>query len=173
MKIFVTKKHLLFLLGILALVFFSGLLLYIRWRSVPEITSKDFMLSEITSGKMLSFQSLQGQHRMVWFFASWCGPCRGEIAQLERIKQQIGQSALIRYIAISDEPTHKILSFKNHTGSTFEFYQSQQKLKHLGISSFPTIFIIDQNNEIVFSARGPIKWNSSALKKTLLHDKLN
>ena len=62
----------------------------------------EFTLANRTGGQ-LSLSGLRGQVVMINFWASWCGPCRRELPELDRLHRELsGRGGQV--IAVSIEP---------------------------------------------------------------------
>jgi thiol-disulfide isomerase/thioredoxin len=131
---------------------------YSKYRIAPDIVSQNFYITD-KENHIVPFSSMYGQNVFVVFFASWCGPCMKEMQQLEAVKNKLDTDEF-RYIALTDESFDKIERFVMHTKSSFEFYRTMTPVKQIGIYTFPTIFLINQKGEIVFSHTGNYSWKS-------------
>lgn len=52
-----------------------------------------------------------GKFVLVDFWATWCGPCRAGIPELNKMQKKFGDKLVI--IGISDEPFEKVKAFNN------------------------------------------------------------
>lgn len=57
------------------------------------------------NGKVQKFSDyFKGQPVLVDFWASWCGPCRGEVPNLKKIHEKYGDKITVLGVATWDEP---------------------------------------------------------------------
>jgi thiol-disulfide isomerase/thioredoxin len=133
-----------------------GAYYYSKYRMAPDIVAENILLSD-KSARSFDFSELNDKNVLLIFFASWCGPCVQEMYYLEELKKELGIDDF-RYVALSDEPYETIERFQLRTQSSFEFYRTVEKMKQLGIFTFPTAYIINKNGEIIFEHVGNYAW---------------
>jgi thiol-disulfide isomerase/thioredoxin len=161
MKNLLSKKQNLIALLLLATVIIAGVYLYSKYRIAPDIVTRNFSIID-KSGNVVPFSSLYGKNMLVVFFASWCGPCVQEMYYLEELKKELGTEEF-RFVALSDESFDKIERFALRTQSSFEFYRTQETMKQIGVFTFPTAFVINSKDKIVFSHTGNYAWNKPGM----------
>ena len=105
----------------------------------------DFSLRDI-QGKNWTNEQLKGKKTVINFWFTGCGPCRNEMPELGRWVKQFPEVTLL---AITFQKTEQIqqLVAEQH----FYFHQlveGGELIKELGIQSYPTTFVLDENNRI-------------------------
>ncbi|HET9839368.1 MAG TPA: redoxin family protein, partial [Candidatus Angelobacter sp.] len=50
----------------------------------------DFTLRSLSDGKSVQLSSLRGKTVLINFWATWCGPCKGEMPGLEKMQNKYG-----------------------------------------------------------------------------------
>lgn len=100
----------------------------------------------------------KGKYALVEFWASWCGPCRGEIPHLKEVKKKYPEFEIVN-ISIDevDADWRKALAEENMQWTQLHnpdgFHGSTQEV--YGITGIPAGFIINPEGQIVLSdARG-------------------
>lgn len=126
--------------------------------SKGEVFPDAEFLNEKGEKVMLSSVLPKGKYVLVEFWASWCGPCRGEIPHLKKVKQKYPEFEIVN-ISIDEEDadwrkalTEEKMSWvqlnypKGFEGTTQTVY---------GIWGIPAGFILDTEGRILLSnARG-------------------
>ena len=121
----------------------------------PDFTEKD------VTGKPLSIAGYNGKVVLVDFWATWCGPCVGELPNvLETYKKHHGNGFEIIGVSL-DENQGTLTSFTKGKEMTWQqFFDGkgwQNKLaQKYGITSIPATFLLDGEGKIIAKdLRGP------------------
>ncbi len=115
-------------------------------------------------GTKLSLKSLRGKYVLVDFWASWCGPCRGENPNVVKAYNQFkdkGKGFTIYSVSLDNAKpnwTKAIaadgLAWPNHV-SDLKGWQSSAAAAY-GVQSIPASFLLDPNGKIIAkNLRGP------------------
>ena len=99
--------------------------------------------------------STQGGPRLVNIFASWCGPCEAEVAQLAVLKER---GLVIDGIAVRDTPDD-LAAFLARNGDPYRTIGSDPESRSmiaLGSSGVPESFIVDARGVIRYQHIGAI-----------------
>jgi thiol-disulfide isomerase/thioredoxin len=84
---------------------------------------------------------------VVSYFQTWCSDCVKEQPELLKLESHFkGQN--FKVLMVSDEPIDLISKFKEKFQSQLSFYQLQDPIKSIGISRFPTTYLIDKNGVV-------------------------
>ncbi len=121
---------------------------------------QDFEQNDV-EGKPVNIKSFRGKYVLIDFWASWCGPCRGENPNvLNAYKKYKNKNFTVLGISLdkSKEPWVEAI---NHDGLTWAHVSdlkgwSNTVAQQFGISSIPQNFLIDPNGVIIGkNLRGP------------------
>ena len=113
------------------------------------------------NGKNKKLSDFKGKPLIINVWASWCGPCRAEMASLERlVKRYNGKE--FNVIGISTDDYHnKAKAFIKQTGITFEnFLDSKLILENmLGAKTIPLTILVDDQGRVLEKVRGTREWD--------------
>ena len=116
------------------------------------------------SGQHLTLADFRGRVVLLNLWATWCGPCRAEMAALDRL-QAMHQNDGLAVLAVSVD--------KGGSAAVQHFFE-QKGLRNLtpyldangatvrafGARRIPTTLIIDRDGNVVGSLVGPKQWDS-------------
>ena len=115
-------------------------------KSAPE---NPFFTSKLIDleGNSLDPKQLKEKVFVVSYFQTWCSDCVKEQPELLKLESHFkGQK--FRVLMVSDEPIELMTKFKEKFQSQLSFYQLQVPIKSIGISRFPTTYLIDKNGVV-------------------------
>ncbi|NOZ70922.1 MAG: TlpA family protein disulfide reductase, partial [Chloroflexi bacterium] len=119
------------------------------------------------TGTDLQLSDLRGQAIVLNFWASWCGPCRAEMPELEQAFQEYRDNGLVVLGVNQGESATVVRDFLQQLDLTFPVVLDQRlqvsQLYH--INSLPTTFFIDRNGMIRDQVVGQM--NAALLKERL------
>ncbi len=137
------------------------LLLAVLVAAVPAWAEKapDFRLNEVASGEVIDTTNLRGQVVLVNFWATWCGPCRRELPELERLyREYSGRGFTVIGISVDRASSSAIAGFVKGMGISFPVVKGDSSVarSYGGVSAIPASFLIGPDGEIVRKVRGYI-----------------
>ena len=113
---------------------------------------------------------LSGKTLVINFWASWCVPCREEMATLQQLSDAMDKkSYLVMGISV-DEDSNLMQEFLYQHNIRFDnFLDQQQNLAQniLGIRAYPETFIVSPQGIIVRRIAGQRDWNSPSIHRLL------
>jgi peroxiredoxin len=121
----------------------------------PASTAPDFTLHAM-SGPNLQLKDQRGRVVMVNFWATWCGPCRQEMPQLNRLYEKYRASGFVLLGVNVDDDSSKAAEVANKLGVTFPvLLDTDKKVSKLyDLSTMPSTVIIDREGKVRYVHRG-------------------
>jgi thiol-disulfide isomerase/thioredoxin len=129
---------------------------------------------EVRVGEVLRDVTLQGLNgpprKLSQFFgrpliinvwASWCGPCRAEMASLERLawRDPVGQFNLIG-ISTDDYPERAKAFMRQSNATINHFIDQKLQMEHmLGAKAIPLTVLVDANGRVLEKVYGAKHWD--------------
>lgn len=156
----------------------SGLLNANPKSSTTEPFSFEFTLKTL-NGESIQMDSLRGKVIFLNLWATWCGPCRAEMPNIQKLYTSM-ENDTIAFVMLAidkkgDEP--KIRKYLKEKGFTFPIYRpaytgDSSLPEILKVPSIPTTFVIDKQGNVAYKNVGTANYNTHKFKK-FLTDLLN
>jgi len=111
--------------------------------SAPDFTMLDMDGNEVTLASFL------GKPIVLNFWASWCGPCKSEMPELQKFYEQYGEE--IQFLLVSvDDSVDTAKAFIADNGYTFPvfFDTTSMGAYTYGASSIPLTYFIDSDGNL-------------------------
>ncbi len=122
------------------------------------------------NGKRMEFKDLQGKVIFLNLWATWCAPCRSEMAAIHQLYESMDKEK-VSFVMLSldrDEHLEKVKSYINSRSFTFPVYMpSGYLVDQLQVPSIPTTFIINKEGLIDLKEVGMKNYNTPKFKKYL------
>jgi len=121
----------------------------------PATAAPDFTLHAM-GGSNLRLKEQRGRVVMVNFWATWCGPCRQEMPQLNRLYEKYKSSGFVLLGVNVDDDTAKAAEVAAKLGVTFPVLLDTEKTvsKLYDLSTMPSTVIIDREGKVRYVHRG-------------------
>jgi thiol-disulfide isomerase/thioredoxin len=136
-----------------------------------DVQKADFTLKDL-HGKKVTLSELRGKIVMVNFWATWCGPCRNEMPDLDRLYTHFQSQGLV-VLSITDEDGFKASSAISpmgyHPPDLLDVGGAVHKQFH--IEGIPRTFVFNREGKLVAEAidQSTIRQFLTMLSKTDLH----
>jgi peroxiredoxin len=121
----------------------------------PLSAAPDFTLHTM-NGPNMRLQEQRGRVVMVNFWATWCGPCRQEMPQLDRLYQKYHAAGFVLLGVNVDDDQRKAAEVAGKLGVTFPVLLDTDKTvsKLYDLSTMPSTVIIDREGKVRYVHRG-------------------
>jgi thiol-disulfide isomerase/thioredoxin len=108
----------------------------------------DFQVTSI-DGERVKLSDLRGKVVVINFWATWCGPCRREIPELNKLVEKMGGNEDLYFMGITHEEREKVLKFLEENEFKYRiFYGGGDAFRKYGVMGIPTHVIIDRRGRI-------------------------
>ncbi len=118
----------------------------------------DFALTKL-EGQQFRLSELRGRVVMLNFWATWCGPCRAEIPELNAMQREMKDQGLTIIGVSWDDTVEGIREFQQELPLEYTILLNGESVQSMfgGVPSLPTTYLIDRDGRIrqkIIGARG-------------------
>lgn len=111
---------------------------------LPNLT-----LTPLSGGEPVLLSSFEGRPVLVTFWASWCGPCRVELPEFEKLQNRWGDGGLAVVAINVDRSARPARQFMEKLDLSIPAYRvSRMTLTRLGLRSLPTNFLLNPDGGV-------------------------
>ena len=123
-------------------------------------------------GNHLSFADFKGKHLLVNIWATWCPPCRQEMAALDRLRASLAPKFEPEVIALSVDAVsyEQLRAFYGANGvNNLDVYRGDESeiMQAYGLPGIPTTLLIDDDGLEIARLVGPTIWDSKEIAAQL------
>jgi len=146
----------------------STLIATFAWSATASGPAPGFTLKS-REGKDISLASFKGQVVLLNFWATWCGPCREEMPQLNRLYEKYRASGFVLLGVNVDDDTSKAAEVAKKLGLTFPvLLDTDKKVSKLyDLSTMPSTVIIDRDGKVRYVHRGYLAGYEDSYEKQI------
>jgi thiol-disulfide isomerase/thioredoxin len=119
------------------------------------------------NGPPRKLSEFRGKPLIINVWASWCGPCRAEMASLDRLAWlELAREFNIIGISTDDYPERAKAWLKDSNATISQFIDSRLQMEHmLGASRLPLTVLVGADGRVLDKIYGAREWDSpDALK---------
>ena len=97
----------------------------------------------------MRLHGLHGKTVVLDFCASWCKPCQGELAAIQKLHDELASKGVV-FLGIDDESPETVKNFVKAQGYTFPMLLDPKQTVHglYGVRLVPTTVVIDRKGKI-------------------------
>lgn len=127
---------------------------------------RDVPMMQLTShgltNKTRQFSAYKGKPLIINVWASWCGPCREEMASLERLSKRYGGKQFnIIGISTDDFASEAATAIKEAKLGFTNYLDHDLILENmLGADTIPLTVLVDENGRVLKKVHGSQEWDS-------------
>jgi thiol-disulfide isomerase/thioredoxin len=130
-------------------------------REVPIGATLPDAVLEGLNGPPRHVRSFRGRPLLINVWASWCGPCKLEMASLERLAWQERQFAIIG-ISTDDDADQASGLLKGTHATISHYLDHNLQMEHLlGASRLPLTVLVDADGRVLQRVYGARQWDGA------------
>lgn len=150
------KKSLIITILLITSAFSASYFFYQRYFTIPDFNINKLELEDLNQ-KTFQVNSKNKKPIVVHFWGTWCGPCRSEMPDIQKIYDIYKDK--IDFVLISDERSIEQLPFYIEKYQfNLPFYHSIKPMKFYDVYSIPVTYIYDHKGVLVYSNLNPLRF---------------
>lgn len=145
---------------------------FAAWHAVATADAKSLPFQEISNaappaleavdldGSHIALDGFVGKTVLVHFFATWCEPCRPELASLSELKAKHSDAIEILAVSVA-EPRVRLQRFfeKNPVNFPVVMDADRSTSQAWGVDMLPTTFVLDPTGAVRLKVEGDLDWS--------------
>ena len=120
-----------------------------------DITATDFKVAPLKQGGDVSLSDFKGKPVMLYFWATWCGPCREFAPVLDALHDEFAPKGVV-FMAIAEDDRAKVRAYElehpHHAPVYFD--DNGAAMAGYNANGLPNLFVISPSGQIVYHAAG-------------------
>lgn len=115
----------------------------------------EFTLPDVSGGEV-ALQSFRGKVVLLNFWATWCGPCREELPELDRVQEKFRKRGFTVVAVTVDNELENIRGFLKKYDLKLQALWDRRKkvVDAYAVEKMPSSYLIDRSGVIRFIHRG-------------------
>ncbi|MBN2893540.1 MAG: TlpA family protein disulfide reductase [Bacteroidales bacterium] len=134
---------------------------------ISQLSEADFnwQLSDI-EGNTVSLSDFKGKVIFINFWATWCGPCIGEMPEIQTFYDKFKDNKDVVFILATTDDLTTVQNFISKKEFTFPVYSIRSKEPNsMNHNSIPTSFLINKDGGIVLHQKGVANWGGEKMEE--------
>jgi len=129
-------------------------------QSQDPVAAPDFTLTDL-EGNTVSLSDYSGQNVFLNFWASWCGPCRDEMPDMELIHKDFEGEVVILAVNVGENAA-TASGFREDYELTFKILldEKNEVASLYGVTGIPTSYFIDKEGNIMSGYVGTMDYDT-------------
>jgi len=110
------------------------------------------------TGESVTLSNLRGSIVLLNFWATWCGPCRIEMPELQSAYEQHVDQGFVVLAINNGETLEDVAGFRDELALTFPLALDERALvqRQYAVMSYPSTFLLDRDGRILARHFGPL-----------------
>lgn len=120
----------------------------------------DISGSDVQTGKHIRLSQFKGQVVYLNFWATWCGPCKDEMPDLQKLQNEYkGKVKVFAVDADGNEDPEVMKAYADNLHLSFSVVWDEAKAaRHYRVLGLPTSLVLDADGRIVDSTVGQVPY---------------
>jgi peroxiredoxin len=125
---------------------------------IVDLFAPDFSLADLATGQRVSLSQYEGQPVLLFFWATWCLPCKNEISTIETIYQTYKEAGLVVLAINASEDPATVSSYQSAQQLPFPILLDPgsvvQSAYEINLETLPRHFLINSSGKITYIGKG-------------------
>ncbi|MDA0713103.1 MAG: TlpA disulfide reductase family protein [bacterium] len=128
---------------------------------LSQSSAPAFHLQKGNNGSPVTLNYFANKWVLLHFWATWCPPCRAEMASLEWLHREFNGKLVVVTASVDDEWSEVIRFFNGQTPHMVLTWDKNRGTSDaFGVKKYPETFLISPEGKLVNQFLGPRDWSS-------------